>query len=251
MHVRDIYEFINTVAPFSTAESWDNSGLILGSMGLKCDKVMLALDITREVVEQTIKDDVDLIITHHPVIFSPLKSIDYNSNVARLIAANVSVISTHTCFDTAQGGMNDILCEKLGLINVKSVTTDDGFSFRLGTIENPTSAKEFAKHTAEVLNSKCVNYSFGEKQLKTVAVCSGAGGSLCELVIKLGVDAFVTGELKHNNIIELYESGVSAIVAGHFETEQIFKEELGAQLAEKFKNITVITANEEPYLMGV
>lgn len=251
MLVRDIYEFINSIAPFSTAESWDNSGLILGSPNLKCNKIMLVLDITRSVVDEAIENNVDLIITHHPVIFSPLKTIDYDSNIARLIAANVSVISTHTCFDSAQGGMNDILCNKLGLVNVKSVSTDDGFSFRLGTVEKLTLAREFAKSTAEALNSKCVNYSLGEKEIKTVAVCSGAGGSLSELVIKLGVDAFITGELKYNNVIELYESGVSVIVAGHFETEQIFKEELKSKITEKFNDITVITAKEESYLTGV
>lgn len=251
MLVRDVYEFINSIAPFCTAESWDNSGLILGSMGLKCNKVMLALDITRNVVDEAVENNVDLIITHHPVIFSPLKSIDYNSHIARLIAANISVISAHTCYDTAQGGMNDILCNKLGLINVKSVTTDEGFSFRLGTLKKPTTAKDFAKHTSEALNSKCVNYSLGEKQIKSVAVCSGAGGSFSELVVKLGVDAFVTGELKYNNVIDLCESGVSVIIAGHFETEQIFKEELTTTLTEKFKDITVISAKEESYLTGV
>ena len=251
MFVRDIYEFINSIAPFYAAESWDNSGLILGSMGLKCDKVMLALDVTRNVAEEAIESKVDLIITHHPVIFSPIKRLDYNSNISKLVASNISVISAHTCFDTAQGGMNDILCKKLGLTNIKPVTTDEGFSFRLGTLENPTSAKEFAKHTAKALNSKCVNYSLGNKPIKNIAVCSGAGSSFSELVIKLGVDAFVTGELKYNNVLDLYEAGVSAIVAGHFETEQIFKEELKAKLTDKFKDIEVITASEEPYLMGV
>ncbi len=251
MLVRDVYEFLNGIAPFSTSESWDNSGLILGSMNLKSDKIMLALDITRNVVDEAIKNNVDLIITHHPVIFSPIKILDYDSNIARLIAANVSVISSHTCFDAAQGGMNDILCKKLDLVNIKSVTTDEGFSFRLGTVKTPISAKEFAKHTSEILNSKCVNCSLGEKTVKSVAVCSGAGGSLCELVVKLGVDAFVTGELKYNNVIDLYEAGVSAIVAGHFETEQIFKEELRIQLTEKFKGVTVITAKEDAYLTGV
>ena len=251
MYVRDIYEFLNSIAPFHTAESWDNSGLILGSQNLKCNKIMLALDVTRSVVNEAVENNVDLIITHHPVIFSPLKTIEYNSNIARLISANISVISTHTCFDIAQGGMNDILCDKLGLINVKTVSTDDGFSFRLGTLKNSVSAKEFARATAEALNSKCVNCSLGEKQIKTIAVCSGAGGSFSELVIKLGVDAFVTGELKYNNVIELYESGVSAIVAGHFETEQIFKDELAAKLTEKFKDVTVILAKEESYLTGV
>lgn len=251
MLVQEIYEFLNSIAPFSSAESWDNCGLLIGSYNRECNKIMLALDITQSVTKQAINAGVDLIVIHHPAIFEPLKSINFDSAVAKLVMAGISVISTHTCFDSAQGGMNDILCEKLGLQGVRAVTTDDGFSFRIGFIEEPVSAKDFAKHTATVLNSKCVSCSLGEKTLNSIAVCSGSGSSLCGLVTALKVDAFVTGELKYNNVIDLSEAGISAIIAGHFETEQIFKSVLKERLEERFDGIKVVLADEKPYLTGV
>ncbi len=251
MIVRDIYDFINSIAPFSTSQEWDNGGLLLGSHSAECKRIMLALDITNEVAKQAIEQRVDLIITHHPAIFSPLKKIDFSSPVAKLIMAQISVISAHTCFDIAQGGMNDILCEKLNLKDVRTVTDDDGFSFRIGKVEQPVSAKEFAEHTARALNSNCVCSSLGEKTIKTVAVCSGAGGCVVPVLKVLGVDALVTGELKYNNVIELYECGIAAIVAGHFETECIFKDVLKNMLFEKFDGVEVFIADEKPYLMGV
>lgn len=251
MLVREIYEFINSIAPFSTAESWDNSGLLIGSYNKECKKVMLALDITQNVVKQAIENDVDLIITHHPVIFTPIKNINFDSAIAKLVMAEICVISAHTCFDTAQGGMNDILCEKLNLKGVRAVTADDGFSFRIGNLGTPLYAKDFAKHVADSLGSKCVTYTLGEKVISSVAVCSGSGGSLSELVTALHVDAFVTGELKYNNIIDLTERGVSAIIAGHFETEQIFKVQLKHSIIERFDGIEVVLADEKPYLTGV
>ncbi len=251
MLVREIYEFINSIAPFSTAESWDNCGLLVGSYSKECKKIMLALDITQSVAKQAIENGVDLIITHHPVIFSPLKSINFDSAVAKLVMAQIAVISSHTCFDTAQGGMNDILCEKLGLQGVRAVTADDGFSFRIGFLDTPLSTKDFAKRTADVLDSKCVSYSLGEKIISSVAVCSGSGGSISDLVTALRVDAFVTGELKYNNIIDLSEAGISSIVAGHFETEQIFKAAIRERILERFNDVEVLVAEEKPYLVGV
>ena len=251
MLVRDVYDFINSIAPFSAAESWDNCGLLIGSHSRECKKIMLALDITQKVANQALEEGVDLIITHHPAIFEPLKSINFDSAVAKLIMAGICVISSHTCFDTAQGGMNDILCDKLNLQGVRSVTGDDGFSFRIGFLETSLSAKDFAKHTADALGSKCVSYTLGDKTINSVAVCSGSGGSLCSLVTALKVDAFVTGELKYNNVIDLTEAGISSIVAGHFETEQIFKSVLKNRISEHFNDIEVIVADEKPYLVGV
>lgn len=251
MIIHDIYDFINEIAPFSKAEEWDNCGLLLGSHSAECQKIMLALDLTQEVAKQAIEQQVDLIITHHPVIFSPLKSIDFSSPIAKLVMARICVISAHTCYDVAVGGMNDILCEKLGLKDVRTVTGDDGFSFRIGRTSTPILAKEFAKHTANVLDSNCVCSSLGEKNIQTVAVCSGAGSCVVPFLKVLGIDALVTGELKYNNVIDLYEDEIAAIVAGHFETESIFKEALKNMLLKRFYGLDVVVADEKPYLTGV
>lgn len=251
MTIRDVYNYMNEIAPFAAAEEWDNSGLLLGTFDMVCNKVMLALDITQDVVRQAVELDVDLIITHHPVIFSPLKNIDYDSAVAKLVSSRIAVISSHTCFDAANGGMNDILCEKLELKNIRPVPCSDGFEFRAGELEKATSVEVLARHTAKKLGSDCVSCSLHDKIVTRVAICSGAGSSVCREVISSGAEVFITGELKYNNIIELYESGVAVVLAGHFETEQIFKETLQKKLSKHFNGLDVVVAEEKGYLMGV
>ena len=115
--VREIYEYINSFAPFSSQESWDNSGLLLGDPDRQVKTVAVVLDATKKTVEAAKKAQADMIVTHHPVIFSPLKKITAGSVVYDLLTNDISVVSAHTCWDSAAGGVNDTLAEILGFEN--------------------------------------------------------------------------------------------------------------------------------------
>ena len=127
--VREIYNFIDSIAPFNTAEEWDNSGLLVGDENKTVNKIMFALDCTNDVIEQALSCDADLIVTHHPVIFKPLSEISADCLVYKLIKNDLSIICAHTNYDKAIEGVNDILCysvelEKFAEKNKGKLTTD-------------------------------------------------------------------------------------------------------------------------------
>ena len=144
MTVNDIYAYLNEFCPFDTACDFDNVGLLVGDKNANVTKAIIALDCTLDAVNQAIETGAELIITHHPIIFSPLKSVTAESTVYRLIKNNISVISAHTNLDIAYGGVNDCLAATLNLRDVENVVGDDGFSFRKGVLQKEYTPEEFA-----------------------------------------------------------------------------------------------------------
>ena len=240
MKIKDVYNALNQIAPFSTAEEWDNCGLLLGNENDECKKVLVCLDVTNRTVEKAISLNADLIVSHHPVIFDPLKSIDYKSLVATLIKNNIAVISAHTNLDIAKGGVNDTLCEILNLTPINNtpslvkICECDGF-------EN---AREFAKFVKEKLPTNELLFTNCQKPIKTVAVCGGSGGSFLKEVIESGADAYLSGELKHNVVLELFDNGISAIMGGHFSTEVVVCAPLTKRLSQMLPEIEFVNALE-------
>ena len=119
MKIKEVYEFLNSVAPYETQCSWDNSGLMTGSCEKDVDSLMLCLDCTNDVIEQAVANNCRLIVCHHPLIFSPVRSVEENTPLYNAIKNSITVISAHTNLDMATGGINDVLCELLNLNNIK------------------------------------------------------------------------------------------------------------------------------------
>ena len=239
MTVNDIYLFLDEKFPFALAAEWDNSGLILGDKDATVKKAVVALDCTADVVETAIKNGAELIISHHPVIFSGLKKITADGIVHRLIENKISVICAHTNLDFAVGGVNDCLCEALSLTDIKSVLSSEGFSFRTGKLREELSPAAFAKYVSEKLNLP-VRFTMGKKNIKTVAVCGGSGGDLLYEAADIA-DALITADIKHNFFIEADNMGFTLLDGGHFNTEDTVIEPLKKALCEKFTSIEFIT----------
>ncbi len=230
---RAILEVLDSKAPFSLAEEWDNAGLLIGSPDNEVNRVLVALDATPDAIEAAKAMDADLIVTHHPVIFSPLKALDSNSIPYALAAAGIDVISAHTNADKAVDGVNDILATRLGLTDLR--VTEDGFC-RIGTLAEPTDATAFAKTVADALDTAVrVN---GGGLIRTVAVCGGSGG---DFIAPLAgeIDAFVSGEVRHHQWLEANALGVTVIEAGHYATEVPIVDTLCRWLQEAFPSLTV------------
>ena len=226
--VKQIYEFINSLAPFCTQESWDNSGLLLGDHDRKVNRVSLALDATAQTVAAAKADCAELMITHHPVIFSPAKKILAGSVIYELLTNGISAISAHTCLDSAEGGVNDTLDTPL---------------VRVGKLKTVMSGDEFAKHVKAKLGCN-LRLADAGNEIKTVAVCGGSLSSLTyELIGK--VDAFVTGDLTHHYFIDAADSGLTAIAAGHFETENPVMSVLKAKLEAQFPEVSFTLINQK------
>ena len=237
MTVLDIFNLINDFAPTQTALSFDNPGILVGDPNSQVTKAVVCLDVTPAVVAYAKENSAELIITHHPVIFDPLKSVVKSEGnvVYDCLVNGVAVISMHTNLDVAKGGVNDCLAKALELCDIQSVFDDEGFSFRKGTLNKAMSADELAAYVKQKLGG-AVRYTDGKKLIKTVAVCGGSGGSELSFAMD-NSDAFVTADIKHNILIEASAKGFSIFDAGHYHTENVVVAPLAHRLQNTVKNV--------------
>lgn len=245
MTVKDVYGYINEMAPFSLQSSWDNSGLCVGSMGREVTGITVALDCTLEVAKEAAQKGSQLIVTHHPVIFRGIKKLDLESVVGILAMNGISVISAHTNFDSAC--MNDILCEKLGLDTLNPLAVEEGAPTGYVCVCDPIQPKELAKKIKTALGCKVVRFNDTGRDIKRVAVCSGSGGSFLADVFANNCDAYITGDVKHDIFIDSNNAGLAVFDAGHYHTENIFCEYVKNKLSEKFKeaNVSIADSNKD------
>ena len=248
MTVREIYEFLNSIAPFNTAVH-DNVGLLTGGMDSEVKRVCTCLDITNPIIDEAVKEGADLIISHHPVIFDPLKAIRPENPVYKLIHNDISAIAMHTNFDMAEGGVGDALLELLGF---EAVTGDlepvhsNGLGFgSVCELDFAFSAKALAEHCKKALDLECVRYTPIDREIRRVAVCSGSGGSTMQLAIDRGCDALITGDIKHNVWVDAINNNFVLIDAGHFGTEKCASHRLATLLSRRFLEITVFVAEKD------
>ena len=239
MKVIDILNHLDSVFPFENACGFDNVGLLLGNKNSEITKALISLDCDDIAVKKALEEKAELIITHHPVIFSGLKRITENENVFKLIQNNISVISLHTNLDFSVGGVNTCLANALSIQNIEYITLDDKVVLQKGNI-SPISADAFAKRLKATLGGN-IKYVDGGKQISSVLICSGSGGEFLDVAINKNIDAFVTSEIKHHLFLEAKHSEISLFDAGHFNTEDVVIEPLKELLQNKFKDISFIT----------
>lgn len=235
--VKDFYGYLNSIAPFETQEDWDNSGMLVGDMDAEVKKVAVVLDITHEEIKKAKAIGADLIISHHPVIFNPIKSVTRGSVPYELVASSINALCCHTPLDIADGGTNDSLAKLLGI----EVTRTEDPILRLGTVE-PTTAENLAGKIAKTLNTK-VRYADAGRKIEKIAICTGAGCSLIEAAGE--IDAFITGDASHHNFLDCIQAGITLIAAGHYETEIIVVPVLVKKLQAQFPDIEIIDIKQE------
>ncbi len=229
--VNEIYNIIDEFAPFSSQCEWDNSGLLVGSGKCEVQKIVVVLDITPEAVEQAHSLGADLIVSHHPIIFSPLKYISAQSVPYMLASRNICALCSHTPLDKAVGGVNDALSAALDLNAYPLFTEGEEAMLRVAEIKE-ISGEALANTVAEKLNT-AVSLIDSGKKICRIAICGGAGGDFIPDVISGGCDAYITGEVKHNHYLEAAQGGLTLIEAGHFETENPVTNVLADLIREK------------------
>ena len=238
--VKDIYSFLDTLAPFSSAAPWDNTGPSVGDLSKDVKKVMLSLDVTKEVIDEAIKENVDLVITHHPLIFEGVKSVTANSLLFKAVSSGITFISCHTSLDIAKNGVNDCLANAVGIKNV--VSTEEDEFLKIGEIEEMTE-DNFVSRLKEKLNCN-VLYNATGNNIKKVAFCSGAGGDLFNLAKEKGADALLTGEAKYHEFLDASFNNITIFACGHFETEIVVIDPLKEKLEKEFPDIEFLKANQ-------
>ena len=245
--IEAIYGHLDSIYPFAAQEKWDNSGLLVENHSGEAETVVLALDITNAVVSEANCKWADLIISHHPVIFDPLKRITLGSPVYRLVECDTAAMCLHTNLDIASGGTNGVILrkmqEKFGITAAPEPFEELGGGNSLGWIvELPEKipAEELAEGLKEIFGCRYIRMS-GEKNLKLrrIAICSGSGGSMFGLAYEKGCDALVTGDVKHDVWVDAGNLGFVVLDCGHFHTENIVLPELRRVLEEKFPQLNV------------
>lgn len=243
MKVSDILNCITEVAPIDWQESYDNAGLQVGDENAEAKKALVTLDVTEELVDEAIAKGCDLIVSHHPLIFRGLKQITPYSAIGRAVMKaikhDIAIISMHTNLDNSYLGVNAILAEKLGLVNLRILqpTTPDPQlrgAGMIGEFAEAMSEKDFLRRVAETIGSPCLRHSaFTGRGVKRVAMCGGSGSFLLSEACAQQADAFLTADVKYHDFF-LPEGDLLFVDGGHFETEQFTKELICGLIRKKF-----------------
>lgn len=247
--VGDILDYLETLAPRSMKMDWDNVGLLCGGKSRPVTKVLLALDPFEGVCREAKEWGAELIVTHHPLIFNPLKAITDETALGRsiqlLCAAGISAVNAHTNLDCAPGGVNDCLAAALGLRDVRVIdpmgTDELGREWgllRMGTVEcQPLS--EFLPRVKNALHCQGLRYADGGKPVHRVAVGGGACASEWQDALHAGCDTLVTADTKYNQFWDARDAGLTLIDAGHFPTENPVVALLAEKIRAAFPTVTV------------
>lgn len=226
MTVKELYDYLNNEIPKELSCDWDNDGnMLIADSERIVKKVLVCLDVTDAAVAKAIESKCDLIVSHHPLIFFPLKRITEDNNVSikllKLIREKISVFSFHTRLDAAKGGVNDCIAEKIGLLNVESYGCNNEMMGRIGYLETETDADEFAKTLKEKFKCPYINYAKCTDKAYKIAVLGGEGKDFYSSAMSMGADTFVTGDLGYNFITDALEYNMNVICLGHFFSEDV------------------------------
>lgn len=236
--VKDIYNYINKIAPYDEMEDWDNSGFILGDIKKEVKTVVMSLDATKAAVAFSKSVDADLLLTHHPIIFGGIKKIKSDSAIYQLINNDIACMCAHTSFDKANGGINDNLALLLELKNTRKL--ENGYVV-VGELENEMSIDDFATFVSNSLDVHALRYTDTDKMIKTVALGGGACGEFIDDAMQ-NADCFVTSDLKYHQMLDASEENFALINAGHFETENKAFLMLKNKLEKEFEQVEFIVA---------
>ena len=249
--VADILAYIESIAPPYMAESWDNVGLLCGRREKTVRRLLVALDPFATVIDEAIRENCDLIVTHHPLIFrdnlmAVNESTQTGENLLTLMEHGIAAINAHTNLDLAPGGINDVLAATLGLSDIQVLnpegTDGEGRPYGLlhwGTVEElPLEA--FLAQVKSSLNAQGLRYVNGGKPVQKVAVGGGSCADGMYEVVAAGCDTFVTSDIKYNQFRTAFELGLNLIDAGHFHTENPTMPILAEKLRTAFPDVEVL-----------
>ena len=225
MRVRDIAAAIESFAPLTLQESYDNSGLVVGRMDDEVNKALLAVDVTEEVIEEALAEGCDMIITHHPIIFHALKRFNSASQTERCVEMairhGIVLYAAHTNLDSTPQGMSWRVGEMLGLRNMEvlQATNSEGAGFGVVGDVEPQPSEEFMLKVMERFGVKALRHSdIVRAEVSRVAICTGAGASLIDDARRARADIYLTADLKYKDFMR-HENAVILADMGHFESE--------------------------------
>lgn len=232
MNIKELISVINEIAPEELQESWDNSGIQINADPEKdIRKIMTCLEISDAVVDEAIEKGVDVVVTHHPLIFSKLAKIDAENivggQIVKLVKNGISVYSSHTAFDSASHGTNQDLAEQLDLKDITPMEPADGHPGcgmgRYGIYREPVYFGDFIEDVAEICPDAEIRVAGPvPEHVKKVALCTGAGAEFIDEAYENGADVYITGDVKYHDARHADDIGLCVVDAGHYGTEVLF-----------------------------
>ena len=249
LKAKRIIELMNDWALPSLIDSWDNTGFQIGDSEKEISRILIALDLDKRVLEKAIKEDFHMIITHHPLIFKPMKSIttlSYKEKlIYNLIKNEIVVYNAHTNLDQAENGVNDELARLLGLKDLKvlcsndeSKTNDIGYG-KVGNISNIKLIDYVEKIKKALGVNKLKVYGNIDKEINRVAVCGGSGADFIYNAFKEKACAYITGDIKYHDAQLADELGLTLIDAGHYHTEKIILPVIKSYLNQNYEELYI------------
>ena len=247
--VKDIHEYVKSIAPEYTAMEWDHVGLLCGRSDREVSRILVALDPFMAVAQEAKARDCQLLVTHHPAIWQldAVSDETLQGRVLLYLAENgIAALNAHTNLDCAPGGVNDCLAAKLGLSEVEVIDPagkdSQGRAYGLlrGGVIEEMSAEAFAEHVKAALDCEGLRYADGGKAIRRVAVGGGSCSDALGRIAALDYDALVTADCKYNAFADAKELGITLVDAGHFQTENPVCTVLAEKLQEAFPEIEVI-----------
>lgn len=246
VNVLEWTKHLEKLAPVSMACQWDNPGLLAGRGGKEVKKVLIALDATDEVVDMAVEEQVDLLLTHHPLIFREMKKVNdqdfIGRRLIRLIQADISYYAMHTNFDMAPGCMADLAAEKLGLLKTRPLEIAgemDGISYGIGKVGNlagELTLRKLADKVKEEFGLGTVTVYGGrlaDQSVRRIAVCPGSGKGMAEAAKEAGAQVLITGDIGHHDGIDATANGLIVMDAGHYGLEHMFVDFMEIYCADK------------------
>lgn len=239
MNKKALAAIIEEICPSETAESWDNCGFQLDVGAEDIKTVLVSLEVTGAVIDEAVRKGAQMILTHHPLLFSGIKKIEeadvIGNYLIRLIQAGISVYSCHTSFDKLKDGNNDYFGLLLEFQDVRPFDADNGFCRRGQTPFDMTFAEMIRKVSEELAVEERYFKWVGDltRQIKTVGWCTGAGSEFIKTAAEEGCDLYITGDLKYHEAQMAKEMGICVLDVGHYGSEKIFTENIADMLREK------------------
>lgn len=249
--VKDIVSIIDALAPFDTALPWDNVGLLAGDPEAEVTCIVTALDVTPGVIGEAKTQGAQLIVTHHPILFSPVRRVCADDPQGRLIVsmleAGISMIAAHTNWDLAGGGSNDALMQAAGFAGA----VGEG-ALRTAELTPPLAPDALQQALCRSLKTQALFYGDRTRPVRRLACCSGAGGEELSAAARTGADCYLTGELKHHELLEAMQLGLRVALVGHGPSEEPAADALNRALQSQADalqySIRVIRSKVNPFV---
>ncbi|MGL6025143.1 MAG: Nif3-like dinuclear metal center hexameric protein [Cetobacterium sp.] len=257
MKLSKLINFLENKFPLNLAEEWDNVGLLVGRRDSEITGILLSLDLTDDVIDKAIESHLNLIITHHPLIFKPVKNINSDTLIGRkiikLIENGIAVYSMHTNLDSSKSGLNDFLGEDIlgfkdGKILERLEKNDREYGIgRVYKLDETISLEKLLNTLKEKLTLDSITFVKAKKlkDIKKIALVSGSGASYWRKAKKAGAEVLITGDVKYHEAMDAREENFTIIDIGHFESEHIFSNLISDLLKKEFE-ISVTTFNDGP-----